>query len=362
MTYNEILDELRAKLGDSAEENNKILREEAVRFAEEGNLDGVKATGELMLENMTPEQRAEIERLTHVDGVRLDEMNNQINKFIREKKVLEAKPLAERLYKKIIVDFKETEKEKFVSLRNPFEDNLCQLYHKYDKTLTRTPFDFAAYITTYAYILTETGSPLDAIPVLETAMEFNPVDCGPKFELAEVFKLLGNRKKLLEITRDTLRVCSSPAAIARCYANVGYALVDAGEHEDAITFYTASAMFYPNPAIPQEIRHAADLWGKPAVRPSHEKIVETMKKWDIEFGPNQDVISVSAQLAADCLSRNDIQNAVQAMKITYNLTLDEEVKNLILKYDPQAVRIIPKTNADIDAVTGRKSDAPENNN
>ena len=111
MTYNEILDELRAKLGDSAEENNKILREEAVRYAEEGNLDGVKATGELMLENMTPEQKAEVERLTHVDGVRLDELNNRINKMLNEKKVLEAKPLAERLYKKIIVDFKETERK-----------------------------------------------------------------------------------------------------------------------------------------------------------------------------------------------------------------------------------------------------------
>lgn len=362
MTYNEILDELRGKLGDSREENENILRDEAERYAKEGNEDGIKAAGELLLENMSPEKKEEIERITHIDGVRLDEMYRQINQLISEHKIVEAKPLAERLYKKIIVEFKESEKAKFVSLRNPFEDNLCQFYYEYNKVLTRTPFDFASYITTYAYVLIETGSPLDAIPVLEAAMSFNPVDCGPKFELAEVYKLLGNRKKLFEITRETLRVASSPMAIARCYANVGYILVDAGEFEDAIIFYTASAMFYPNPAIPHEIRHASDLMGKPAVRPSHEKILETMKKYDIEYGPNQDVISVAAQLAADCLNREDIYNAVQAMKITYNLTLDEKVKELILKYDPQSARIVPQTNSEIDAVSGRNAKAPENNN
>ena len=342
MNYNDILKELRGKLGDSSEENLRILREEGDRYAKEGNLDGIKAAGELIMENMPEEQKEELKRLTHIDDMRLDEVYNKIVDLINKKELIEAKSLAERLYKKITVDFAEGENSVFVSLRNPFEDNLYQFMYKPEKVLNRAPFDFATYLTTYAYILVETGSTIDAIPILEKAVEFNPVDCGPKFELAEIYKIIKNKKMVLQITRDTLKVASSPIAIARCYANVGYALTDSQEYEDAAIFYTASAMFAPDPSVPLEMKHLADLMGKPIIPPSQEKIIETMKKHGIEFGPDKDVISIAAQLSSHYITEKDIPNALQALKITYNLTLDEKVKDLILRLDPKSAMLRPK--------------------
>ena len=342
MEYNDILKELRSKLGDSSEENIRILRAEGDRYAKEGNIDGIKAAGELIMENMPEEQKEELKRLTHIDGERLDEVYNKIVEHINKKEIIEAKSLAERLYKKITVDFAEGENSVFVSLRNPFEDNLYHFLYKPEKVLNRAPFDFATYITTYAYILIETGSTIDAVPVLEKAIEYNPVDCGPKFELAEIYKIIKNKKQLLQITRDTLKVASSPIAIGRCYANVGYALTDSQEYEDAAIFYTAAAMFAPDPSIPLEMKHLADLMGKPIVPPTQQQIIDTMKKHDIEFGPDKDVISIAAQLASHYITENDIPNALQALKITYNLTLDDKVKELILKYDPKSAMLRPK--------------------
>ncbi len=341
MNYDEILAQLRSQLGDSREENSKILKEAADKFAKEGNAVGIEAVSVLLIENMPDSQREELKRLTYIDDTRLDIYHDKIVKLINESKYTEAKPMAEKLYKKIRMEYGEGEKAKFVSLRNPFEDNLCQALFKSDKILTRAPFDFAEFITTYGFLLVETGSPLDAIPVLETAIEYNPVDCGPKFELAEVYKLLKNKKKIVDISRDTLRVASSPIAIARCYANIGYALTDYREYEDAAAFYTASVMFAPNPAIPNEMQHLADLKGSPITHPSREKTIEIMKKYDIELGPNQDVINVAAQLANHYIEKDDIPNAVNALKITYNLTLDERVKDLILRYDPKSPLYVP---------------------
>lgn len=334
MSYDEILADLKSRLTDDIRENDTMLRKEAEKFAKEKNTDGVKAAGELLVANMPEEEVEEIKRITHVDGVRLDVMHKQIVEMINKHSAIEAKPLAERLYKKITVEFKEGEKAKFVSTRNPFEDNLLQVLFKQDKILNRAPFDLATYITTYAYILTETGSPFDAIPVLRQAIEFNPVDCGPMFELAEVYKLLGNRKRLFEITRDTVKVASSPVALARCYANIGYMLVDSGDYDDAAAFYTASVMMYPHPAIPQEMRHLAQLKGTPLRQFSHEQIVDVFKKYEIEFAFNPEVIKVAAQLSAYYLGERDIPNALNALKITYNMTRDEQVKNIILKYEP----------------------------
>lgn len=336
MEYKDIIENLRKKLGDSPEENEKILKSEGEKFAQAGDTESLKAVGELLLENMPEERRNEINRLTHIDGMRLDEMYNKIVGLINEKKILDAIPLAERLYKKIILEYAETETAKFVSLRNPFEDNLCQILFKQDKTLNRTPFDFPAYITTYAYLLIETGANIDAIPVLERAIEYNPVDVGPRFELTEVYKIIRNKKMVFETTRQTLAIASSPVAIARCYANIGYTLTDFGEYEDAVVFYTASTMFSANPAIPLEMQHVADLKGTPITMPSRDKIMKTMKKYDINFGPDQKVIETSAQLATYYIGRKDIPNALMALKLLYNLTLDEDIKNLIIKIDPKS--------------------------
>ena len=363
MADNKILEELRAKLTGTPEENRAFLRSEAERFAKESNAEGVEAATGLLVELMPQEQKDEVERLTHLDGMRLDEMHNKIIKLIKEKNIIEAKSLAERLYKKITVDFKEGETAKFVSLRNPFEDNLYQLRYKTDKVLNRTPFDFATYITTYGYILVETGSPLDAIPVLEKAVEYNPVDCGPRFELAEVYKLLKNKRMVLEVSRETLKIASSPVAIARCYANAGYVLTDMAEYDDAVAFLAASVMFAPHPAIPYELRDIAQRKGSPVRKPTQEEIIRVMEKYDFEFGPNQEVISVAAQLSANYLADDDIPNALMALKMTYNLTRDEKVKNIILKYEPDAPQFAPASeepSAEKPDITQTVNEAPEN--
>ena len=59
-SYNEIIEELRGKLGDSPEENEKILREEAEKFAKAGNKEGFDAAESLIMENI-PEMEYDTE-------------------------------------------------------------------------------------------------------------------------------------------------------------------------------------------------------------------------------------------------------------------------------------------------------------
>ncbi len=342
MDRNELIKELRAKLGDSREENEKMLKAEAEKYANEGNTDAINAIGELLLEIMPESRKKEIEHLTHLDGLRLDEYHKKIVELIDQKQAVKALPLAEKLYKKITLDYAHTDKAKFVSLRNPFEDNLCQILFKDDRILNRTPFDFSQFITTYAYLLVETGTNIDAIPVLETAIEYNPVDVAPRFELCEIYKLIRNKKMVIDVTRDTLKIASSPVAIARCYANVGYILTSFADFEDAGVFYTASMMFAPHPAIPMEMKHLSDLKGSPIIRPTQQQLINTMKKYDIDFGPDKQVIETAAQLSSYYLTKKDYPNALQALKMTYNLTRDENIKNLILKIDPNSPMLRPQ--------------------
>lgn len=340
MTYEEIYEKLKSELpSDVYAENAEFLRKEGMKYGEAGNFDGVRAAGKLMGELMPPEQMDEIQRLTHIDGVRLDDFYGRIVQLVQEKNFVDAKPLAEQLYNKIIDGFSEGENALFLSLRNPFEDNLCQHLFPTRKTINRAPFDFGTYLTTYAFIMIECGSTLGAIPILEKAIEFNPVDVGPKFELAEVYKLIKNKKKLIEITQQTLKVASSPDALARCYANMGYMCTDFGEIDDAVCFYSASVMLAPHPAIPYELKGLAQMKGAPLEQPTFEKVKETLDRYDIEFGPDKQVIDVAAALASHYLLEHDVPNALKALKLLYNLTRDEKIKGIILRYEPNAQEV-----------------------
>lgn len=79
MTYEEIYEKLKSELpSDVYAENAEFLRKEGMKYGEAGNFDGVRAAGRLMGELMPPEQMDEIQRLTHIDGVRLDDFYGRI--------------------------------------------------------------------------------------------------------------------------------------------------------------------------------------------------------------------------------------------------------------------------------------------
>ena len=90
MAENNILEELRAKLTDSPDDNNEFLRKEGERFAKEGNVEGVEAVTKLIIEIMPQSQKEEVERLTHLDGERLDQVQAKIVKLVGEKDLNEA--------------------------------------------------------------------------------------------------------------------------------------------------------------------------------------------------------------------------------------------------------------------------------
>lgn len=333
MSANQIKDSLRKKLSGDFQKDKQFLSDTSDAYIKENNQDGIIAVADLLEEMMPDEYKKSIVNIMYIDGKRLDKVYEDLAKIINSKHLQEALPLAEKLYQKITLGFQEDEKSKFVSLRNAFEDNLYQIIFKPDKILHRTPFDFVRMIMAYAYILVEYRELDKAEEVLKKAIEYNPVDCAPKFELAEVYKLCKDKDKIIQITKNTLKIASSPSAIARCYANLGYMCVDLEEYDDASVFYYASMLFYPNPAINSELRNIVTITGQKLVVPNKEKIDRTFSKYDTAYGADQKVIEIAAVLAQQYIENNDIKNALYCLKIIYGLTNDEKIKDIILKYE-----------------------------
>lgn len=335
MTANEIKKSIRKQLSGDFEKDKQFLSDKSEEYVNENNEEGISAVIDLLAEIMPEEYQKSIMRIMYINGKRLDKVYADILEILKTKQNLgKALELAEELYSKITEGFPESDTSKFVSLRNTFEDNLYQIVFKPEKTLNRTPFDFARMISSYGYILVEYRELEKAEEVLKKAIEYNPVDCGPKFELAEIYKLQKDKDKIIEITKDTLKVASSPASIARCYTNLGYMCVDLKEYDDAVAFYYASILFYPYSAVKAELQNIAMLSGKKLVPPDNATVEKTFEKYGITYGADKKVIEISALLSQQSLMDNNIKDALIYLKILYGLTNDSQIKDIILKYEP----------------------------
>lgn len=336
MTSNEIKKSIRKQLTGDFEKDKQFLSDKSEEYMKENDEEGISAVIDLLSEIMPEEYQKSIMRIMYINGKRLDKVYADIIEMLKSKQNLEnALKLAEELYSKITEGFTESDTTKFVSLRNSFEDNLYQIVFKPEKTLNRTPFDFSRMITAYGYILVEYREFEKAVEVLKKAIEYNPVDCGPKFELAEIYKLQKDKDKIIEITKETLKVASSPATIARCYTNLGYMCVDLKEYDDAVAFYYASILFYPYSAVKAELRNISMITGQRLTPPDDDAVQKTFEKYGIPYGPDKTVIEVSALLSQQSLMNNNTKDALIYLKILYGLTNDQQIKDIILKYEPE---------------------------
>ena len=336
MTSNEIKKSIRKQLTGDFEKDKQFLSDKSEEYMKENDEEGISAVIDLLSEIMPEEYQKSIMRIMYINGKRLDKVYADIIEMLKSKQNLEnALKLAEELYSKITEGFTESDTTKFVSLRNSFEDNLYQIVFKPEKTLNRTPFDFSRMITAYGYILVEYREFEKAVEVLKKDIEYNPVDCGPKFELAEIYKLQKDKDKIIEITKETLKVASSPATIARCYTNLGYMCVDLKEYDDAVAFYYASILFYPYSAVKAELRNISMITGQRLTPPDDNAVQKTFEKYGIPYGPDKTVIEVSALLSQQSLMNNNTKDALIYLKILYGLTNDQQIKDIILKYEPE---------------------------
>lgn len=327
---------LKVKLTGNYEKDRAFLISESEKMMAEGNREGANAAAELVFEIMPDSEKKKIENYVYINGKRLDTYYNELRALIKENKKDEAREMAKALYEKIISVYQEDEKSKFVSLRNKFEENVYQFLLKPEKVLQIAPFDFVSMISTYGYLLVDCHDFDEAIKVLNKAMEYNEIDCGAKFELAEAYKLMGKNDELLAITKETLKVAASPYAISRCYCNLGFYCFNIGDFDSAAVFYYSSLLFAPHPAVEMELRNIAQRTHKELKPPTEADIDRVFKKYNVQRGPNEVLVSIAAQLANNALENNDTTEALLYLKILFGLTNDPEIEKIILKYEPDA--------------------------
>ena len=275
---------------------------------------------------LTPEQDAYRKKMLYIGERRLDEVYTEAEHLMRDGKTAKALTLTRELYDHIMKNYQETAEQRFFSFRNLLESNLYhQLYHP-TKKLMKAPYDFTLFIGAHAYNLVEVRRLDEAIAVLQDAIRFNPVNPDPRFELCEIYKLLGDNDKLFEAICDILPIASSAYALARCYTDFGYWAVNRKDYSSAVAFYYESLMLAEHPRVPGELRHIEQLTQKPIVPPNREMINAAFAKYKIYHGPGRELMYTARELAKQAQAGERWEEAVYYLTVIHSLIHDDEAK------------------------------------
>ncbi len=325
-----ILTSLEEKLTGDTLKDMQFLQEQMEQYA--STEDGKAVTDailELAKSKMPEKEREYLNQMLYIENQQLSAVYQEALQAANEHLTAKSLELTRKLYQHIRTYFKETDTSRFFSFRNLLESNLYyQLYHP-TKNLLKTPFDFTRYISLHGYNLVELRRTEEAIPVLQEAIRFNPVNPDPRFELAEAYKLLSNQKLLLETIRETLPVCTSAYALARCYTNMGYYCTERKDYSSAICFYFESMVMEKHPAVPGELHNISIITGKPITPPTRKQVLAAFEKYKIQTGPYPEVMHVATSLSNQAIERENWAEAVYYLYVIYDITKDPAAKTML---------------------------------
>lgn len=325
-----ILQEIEAQLSGDNLKDALFLQEQAEKYsAQKDGAQVADAILKLAVSKMPEENQAYLKKMLYIGERRLNQVYDEALNLANQHMTAKSLVLTKQLYQHITENFKETETGRFFSFRNLLESNLYYQLYNPIKNLLKAPFDFTKYLTLHGYNLTELRRTEEAIPVLQEAIRYNPVNPDPRFELAEVYKLMGNQKLLLETVRETVTVCTSAYALARCYTNMGYYCIAKKDYDSAICFYFESMIFEKHPAVPGELHHISILTGEPIVPPTRKQVLSAFEKYKIPNGPSPEVLHVVTELSNQARDRQNWAEAVYYFYVIYDITKDPAAKTML---------------------------------
>lgn len=327
----DIIEEIKKGLTGDPEKDIRYLQEQGMKYRSAPEASEIlKILSDMSFDLLPEDNKKQLKTMMFIGNKRLDQVYNDVNTCVKNKDIDGAISLLAEIEKRADQYFAPDSTPNNFSFRNRLDEYIYANLYKPENKYIRTPFDFCQYFSAYGYLLVEKGKPQEAIEKLEKAIAYNPANVEPRFELAEVYKLTKQPEKLLECTRETLKISTTPVHIARCYTNLGYYAIEIKDYDSAVAFYYESVVYQNNPAVSGELQHIRAVTGKDITPPTREDILAAFEKYGVKNGPDQDVVNIAYSLGSYCIEHDaPPQESMFYMQVVYGLTRDEKVKEKI---------------------------------
>lgn len=242
-----------------------------------------------------------------------------------------AKILMEEFLAKIDGLYEEEDDCIYLSLNHVAELYLNAYYNRPVKEVRQPEYPYNEYYRIYGYILTELGQYNSAIAAYETSLKWNGVDIDTIYALGEVYKRTGVLDKYLEVTKSAYNYACTRATMARYYRNLGFYYLEKYEPDIATALYVYSNIYYETENAANELAYIKSATGRDIPKYDLAMIQQILLSKGIELGPNPDTIGIIYRVGQLLMEDNDNERAKECFTIVYDITQDEECRELIEK-------------------------------
>ena len=217
-----------------------------------------------------------------------------------------------------------------------FEEALYEYHAEPSKDLRHATYPLDVIYTQYGSLLVDLNRPKDAEAALDKALRWNPADVKIMFERAETRKLQGDMQGFFQMTLDAFKYAFRPKQVARCFRNLGFYFTEKELWEESVACHTMSLQFdnQSNLAM-SELYYIQQKAGKVIPPPKMDRFREISEQYGFPAGADRDVLGLSYNYGKHFAEQGNTAAARYCWEITYDLTDDEEIKELIDKLTPE---------------------------
>ena len=330
--YEEIINEIKANMGENKELNKKYLSSQMEKYVDHPyNKEIIREISRMMWDCLTEEEQNEFVEISEKENPLMDILNDVTpNIESGEYKIaLEKLDAFIETYPAMFEDDKVSEYHFFT---NPLEELLFYKYVGAEKVVRYIPDNKPLldlyYI--YGFLLLETNQYDKSEKYLKKAIKINPVSSRIILELCEIYKVhTYNYNKYYMHATDALKYAYLPQDIARSYRSLGYYYIEENQLEIAFALFRYSMEYELNPMAYSEITYIQNK--DKDLDLTLEESIEIIKGKNIQLGVNPFILETLDEFIKEYEENKLYGQTLYFLELKYNLTNDKKLLEKIEK-------------------------------
>lgn len=334
MTYDEIMEEIKSGLTGDAKVDMKYLMTQMDKYKEhELSQEIIRACGRMIASIMPEDAKEEFNNLIRKEELNIDSALDEMHFAVYKKDYQRALDIVEALVQKADENpmFKDDAVSAYFNFNEFFEEIIYIQVNQPKKDIRKAEFPFASIYLNHGSLLVELERFEEANNTLKKALKWNPVNMGIRNEYMETLKRMGRLEEYFEMTVESFKYAFRSKDIGRCYRNLGWYFVEKKMYKEAIGVYIMSTHYDRDSNTAQGELYYIQQMDASAKEPTIDELNAIAEKNGFPMGPDKTVLQTAYAYGKHFMDKKMIDATRYCFEILYDLTGDEEIKELLEK-------------------------------
>ena len=328
--YEDIINEIKANLGQNKDLNKKYLSSQIDRYKDHPyNKEIIREISRMMWDCLTDEEKEEFVEISDKENPIMDILN-EISEYIERGDYKTSLNMLKSFMSNFPGMFEDDKVSEYHSFTNPLEELIFMKYIGAKKELRYIPDNKPLldlyYI--YGFLLIENKEFEEAEENLKKALQINPVSARVILELSEIYKMhTPTLNKFIIHTSDALKYAYYPQDIARCYRNLGYYYIEENQFDVATALFKYSMEYEMSIMAYTELQYIESKGND--INMTLNEAISILEYKNIQIGVNPFVLETLEELSKEYEENRLYNQSLYFYDLLYDITHDEKTLDKI---------------------------------